>query len=71
MGVGRIIRYEMTRNLEFINGMGILKNCDLSTTGDVCIISPRCSLKVSTSGNKPEILDMFIQFIGDILKENF
>lgn len=61
----------MTRNLEFINGMGILKTCDLSTTGDVCIISQRCSVKMNTSGNKPEILDMFIQFAGDILKENF
>lgn len=46
----------MTRNIEFINGMDGLTTFDLLTIGDVCTVSPRCSLKLNLSSNEPEVL---------------
>lgn len=56
----------MTWNLELVNGMGSLKECDLPTSGDVCPIPQTCLLKMNMSSSEPEILETFTQFVEDI-----
>lgn len=60
------IEHWMTMYVKFVSGIGGLVACGLPTNGEACAVSQRWSLKMNMSNNKPKILEMFIQFVGNI-----
>lgn len=58
LGIEGTVQHWMTRNLEFVNGMGSLMACDLPITREVYTISQSFSLKIKMSINELKILEM-------------